>query len=122
MGEFSKVDVPSKPTPTELNSGTFGLVWGGQRELVERLLQGFDPSLRDAVQDILNVSPNSRHPTLHRELAAKFTLPIPYQFLPLQDCVDLSIFLVRTTIELQRWMVGIRGVGGAVEFRHYNSN
>lgn len=44
-----------------------------------------------------------------------FNLPIPYQFLPLQDCVDLSIFLVRTTIELQKWMIDIRGVGGVID-------
>ena len=41
--------------------------------------------------------------------------PIPYQFLPLQDCVDLSIFLIRTTIKLQTWLVGVRGVGGAID-------
>jgi hypothetical protein len=29
--------------------------------------------------------------------------------------VDLSIFLVRTTISLQKWLVGVRGVGGAVD-------
>jgi hypothetical protein len=35
--------------------------------------------------------------------------------LPLQDCVDLCIFLVRTTIELQKWLVAVRGVGGAID-------
>jgi len=35
--------------------------------------------------------------------------------LPLQDCVDLSIFVVRTTITMQKWLVGVRGVGGAVD-------
>lgn len=36
-------------------------------------------------------------------------LPIPYQFLPLQDCVDLAILLIRTTAELQKFLVDIRG-------------
>jgi hypothetical protein len=52
---------------------------------------------------------------LDQFLGPIFNLPIPYQFLPLQDCVDLSIFLIRTTIELQKWMVGIRGVGGVID-------
>ena len=42
-------------------------------------------------------------------------LPIPYQFLPLQDCVDLSTFLVNMTTTFQTWTVAIRGVGGAVD-------
>ena len=41
--------------------------------------------------------------------------PIPYQFLPLQDCVDLSMFLVNMTTAVQTWTVGIQGVGGAVD-------
>ena len=44
-------------------------------------------------------------------LKQRFGLPIPWQFPPLQDCVDLSIFLVRTTIELPktgRAMIGWR--------------
>jgi hypothetical protein len=41
--------------------------------------------------------------------------PIPYQFLPLQDSVDLAIFLIRTTATLQGWVAGVRGVGGAID-------
>lgn len=114
-GRVFEVNVPSRPTPTELNAGTFGLVWGGQRELVDRVLQGFDPNLPNAAQEILSIPPASRSQTLSDELRNRFFLPIPWQFLPLQDCVDLSIFFVRSTIELQRWMVGVRGVGGAVD-------
>ncbi len=43
------------------------------------------------------------------------SVKIPIQFLPLHDCVDLSLFLVKATISLQQWSVGIRGVGGAVD-------
>jgi hypothetical protein len=114
-GRVFEVSIPSRPTPTELNAGTFGPIWGGQRELVDRLLQGFDPNLPAAVQDLLGIAPASRSATLNDDLRNRFSLPIPWQFLPLQDCVDLSIFLVRSTIELQKWMVGIRGVGGAVD-------
>jgi len=35
--------------------------------------------------------------------------------LPLQDSIDLAIFLVRATITLQKWQIGIRGVGGAID-------
>jgi hypothetical protein len=114
-GRVYEVNVPSRPTPTEINIGNFGMAWGGQRDLVDRLLQGFDPNLPAVAQDILGIPPASRSMTLNDDLRKRFTLPIPWQFLPLQDCVDLSIFLVRSTIELQTWMVGVRGVGGAVD-------
>jgi len=42
-------------------------------------------------------------------------MPIPYQFLPLHDCVDPSIFLIKTTAKLQGWTTGTRGVGGAID-------
>lgn len=114
-GRVFEVDVPSKPKPTEVIPGTFGAIWGGQRDLVDRLIQGFDPRLPEAAQDMLGIAQNLRVAKLESDLKARFALPIPWQFLPLQDCVDLSIFLVRSTIELQKWIVGIRGVGGAVD-------
>ena len=42
-------------------------------------------------------------------------LKIPYQFLPLQDSVDLSILLVKTTSQLMQYTTDVRGVGGAVD-------
>ena len=41
--------------------------------------------------------------------------PIPYQFLPLQDAVDLCIQVIRSTINMQRFTVDVRGVGGPVD-------
>jgi len=40
---------------------------------------------------------------------------IPYQFLPLQDCIDLSVVLIRMTVQLQQFAVGLRGVGGHID-------
>jgi hypothetical protein len=117
-GRLFEVRVPSKPTPTEFLTDQFGAIWGGQREVTDRLLQGFDPNLPMLLQEQLNT------PTAEREKAAealalklreKLQIPIPWQFLPLQDCVDLCICLLRTTITLQKWVVGIRGVGGAID-------
>jgi 20S proteasome alpha/beta subunit len=41
--------------------------------------------------------------------------PIPYQLLPLQDCIDVAILAVRTTAELQKFVTDIRGVGGPID-------
>ena len=115
-GDLYSVYVPSSPTPTKLiPDGQFGANWGGQREMTDRLLQGFDPRLPDVVQELQGIPANQRDPGLAAKLQGKLGIAIPWQFLPLQDCVDLSIFLVRATITLQKWIVGVRGVGGAVD-------
>lgn len=113
-GKLYQVTIPYAPQPVEQNANSFGLSWGGQLELTTRLLSGYDPNLTSLIKGRLNLT-NEQKSDLDSYLSSATQLPIPYQFLPLQDCVDLSIFLIRTTIELQKWMVGIRGVGGAID-------
>jgi hypothetical protein len=74
----------------------------------------FDDSLPSIVQKFLSLS-DSQTTQLRDHLKGQTSVQIPYQFLPLQDCVDLAIFLIRTTITLQTWLVGIRGVGGIID-------
>jgi hypothetical protein len=117
-GRLYEVRVPSHPAPTEFLAGQFGAIWGGQREVTDRLLQGFDPNLPMLVQEHLDTPSADRAKAadaLAVKLREKLTIPIPWQFLPLQDCVDLCICLLRTTITMQKWVVGIRGVGGAID-------
>jgi hypothetical protein len=113
-GSIFEIIIPHNPTPVERNPGIFGIVWGGQREFADRLIQGFDPELPSTVQNFLQLSDENKE-NLEKELKEKLSTKIPYQFLPLQDCVDLSIFLIRTTVTLQNWVVGVRGVGGAID-------
>ncbi len=113
-GKLFEIQIPSKPLPRELLENQFGAAWGGQREFTDRLLNGFDPQLPNLLQTALNLTPEQMS-KLEGEVRSKLILAIPYQFLPLQDCVDLSIFLIRTTITLQKWLVGVRGVGGFID-------
>jgi hypothetical protein len=41
--------------------------------------------------------------------------PIPWQLLPLQDCIDVAILAVRTTAEIQKFVTDLRGVGGPID-------
>ena len=114
-GRVYEVFIPSKPKPYERHPGDeFGVTWGGQREYVDRLIRGFDDSLPAKVQHSYKQS-GEQNRRLFQEIAQSSQLPIPFQFLPLQDCVDLTIFLIRTTITLQKWLVSPRGVGGAID-------
>ena len=107
--------IPNKPNPNEQygNTGQFGAVWGGQREHVDRLLKGYDGRVLDLAEKQLSLD-GAQKDALRNSLGQLAT-PIPYAFLPLQDSVDLSIFLIRTTIRIQTWLVGVRGVGGAID-------
>lgn len=115
-GRVLEIAVPSKPTPHEHNSdpGEFGMVYGGQREFVNRLLSGFDDNLVAATKQHLSMT-DDEATQLREHLRQNCSIPIPFPFLPLQDCVDLAIFCIRATVAMQSWYIGIRGVGGAVD-------
>lgn len=113
-GRVYEIAVPNNLTPKEWNAGTFGITWGGQKEFTERLLNGFDSSVPTLAQQFLDLT-DAQRDALADDLKGKLGVGIPYQFLPLQDCVDVAIFIIRTTIMLQTWLVGIRGVGGFID-------
>ena len=114
-GRVYEVVIPNHPQPVEKNPGNqFGITWGGQGELAARLLGGVDQQAAVIAQNELRLSTAQRE-GLRTKWAEQLSLPIPYQFLPLQDCVDLSAFLVDMTSSVQTWILGVRGVGGAID-------
>jgi hypothetical protein len=114
-GRVFEIAIPHRPEPKEwyTATNTFGFVWGGQREFTDRLIQGYDPQLLEIAKKALSLSRDQEQKLLDglRQLG----VGIPYQFLPLQDCIDLSIFLIRTTMTIQTWQVNVRGVGGPID-------
>lgn len=116
-GKVIGFSIPSAPNPAPaIPEGQFGAAWGGQREITDRLIQGFDPRIPELVEEIFAIPQENRNPQeLYKQLTIKVGASIPWQFLPLQDCVDLAMFLIRTTISYQRFTVGIRAVGGAID-------
>ncbi len=113
-GRVFELSVPNSPAPIERNGGDFGITWGGQGEVAGRLLNGVDPQLEPLTKTHVHL--NAAQTTNFRQkVLGSLVMPIPYQFLPLQDSVDLAIFLIKTTATLQRWAVGVRGVGGAID-------
>lgn len=115
-GRVFEIFVPSRPVPTEWHgaAGQFGIVWGGQKEYADRLITGFDGSLPQLAQAHLGLDDAGRD-ALANHLKERLQAPVPFAFLPLQDCVDLAIFLIRTTIVMQHWIMGVRGVGGSID-------
>ena len=108
--------VPSSPDPEPRNAGDndFGMTWGGQIEVASRLIKGFDEGVAGILAHELRIPIDGVNAALGvaRE---NLELKIPYNVLPLQDCIDLSIFLIRSTIAAQKLSVMVRGVGGPIE-------
>jgi len=114
-GEVYLFSIPSQPKPEPRNSGVneFGMTWGGQIQLASRLIHGYDPGLVQVLKNELKL-PDETLVKIENTLK-KLQFPIPYQVLPLQDCVNLATLLIRTTISAQSVSVGVRGVGGPID-------
>ena len=112
-GEVFLFAVPTNPAPEPRNAEGFGMTWGGQLQIANRIIHGYDPALLPILGSQLGLD-DSQIEDVQKGLAS-LEYTIPYDILALQDCVDLATFLIRTTITAQNLAIGLRGVGGTIE-------
>ena len=113
-GDVYRFRIPSSPSLSlPFDAPIFGMSWGGQTEIVQRLILGIAPSIQASIR--ANLPPDVDCDQFMKDIRSQNELSIPYESLPLQDCVDLAILLIRTTMEAQSLSVGQRGVGGTIE-------
>lgn len=105
-GELYRCEIPGD-IHLERTTEDAGLVWNGQHEIVDRLILGYDPRLRQILSD----EPANE---VFSKLHPKLQLLINFHTMPLQDAVDLATLLVHTTIEMQRFSDGVVGMPGHV--------
>jgi hypothetical protein len=111
-GRIFGFNVPGDPEPTEQNKSEFGITYGGEAQVVNRLVKGMDPQLVPLLSKKSEMDPAE----IWKEVDQQgLPYSFPYEVLPLQDCLDLAILLVRTTIDFQGLAIGTRGVGGKIE-------
>jgi len=110
-GKVFLFEIPNKPDPELRNPEPteFGITWGGQNEYVNRLIMGCDPLLIHYLKN------NNLINTELDNIIQNLQMNIPLEAMPLQDCIDLAIFFIRTTINAQKLTVGIRGCGGPID-------
>jgi hypothetical protein len=122
IGELYEISLPKSPDPVKLQQTTRenqGIIWRGQTDVIQRLVMGYDPRL-----GLLPTWAKLDDPAkegFKKELS-ELQYYIPYQFLLLQDGIDLSLALVQVTVDMQRFSFGtigsqgsIPGIGGAVD-------
>jgi hypothetical protein len=115
-GRVYIINIPSNPNPVENHPGTgsFGITWGGQRQIVDRLLNGYDGGIISTVATTLDLKPQ-QVTQLISALQQKHHLQIPIDIMALQDCVALARLFISTTIEAQELTIGLRGCGGPID-------
>jgi hypothetical protein len=113
-GQVYVIEIPRNPEPKERSvNNDFGITFGGQQEIVSRIIMGYDIRLPMVLINELNLS--EEHKTKLNKILSQFAFPIPLQVLALQDGIDLAHFFIQTTMDAQKLSMGLRGVGGAID-------
>lgn len=113
-GKVFLFHIPASPDPQAQNPDSFGMTWGGQLQIASRLIHGYDPALLGILQERLKLDEQQIN-ELVKVFKENLEFMTPYPILPLQDCVDLALHLIRTTMTAQALALGIRGVGGPID-------
>jgi hypothetical protein len=77
-------------------AGNVGAHWQGETDVFVRLLKGFDGDRVDI----------STWPQEHQDQLTGFEYLIPFFTMTLQDAVDFATFMIRTTVDMQRFSHG----------------
>lgn len=115
-GEVFGFEIPRSPEPQPKHAGDheFGMSWRGQTQIANRLLNGCDPATFEVIRKALDLD-EQQVERVKGAIKSQLRFPIPFPVLPLQDCIDLAIFLIRSTITAQHFAVNVRAVGGPIE-------
>jgi hypothetical protein len=112
IGRFHEVGIPGPRTEeqSDVNTAQIGMLPRGQRDVIDRLLLGVD-------RDVLEAQGVGLHPDVDEALG-KLTYNLFFP-ITLQDGIDFASFLIRTTVDMQRFSdgtfafsVGVPGCGG----------
>jgi len=91
----------SSPKEKQDSPNAFGITWGGDVGIINRLLMGYDFVLINEV-NALNITDEAKR-NLVDNLNKKAKINLPFDIYSLQDCVDLSRFLIETTIKVKKF-------------------
>lgn len=97
----------------QLGQGNCGIQWAGQPEAVNRLVLGFSGALPEVLKEAGIEEPQLSQ--LVQSVRTKTQAELWHPAMPVQDAIDLAVFLVETTIDFTKFLPGANTVGGAVD-------
>lgn len=120
LGESWSVEIVQgvAQPPKELRESHIpGVSWGGQAEILQRIMLGFSPGLFDVLAGVMKPSQNpaTLAVQLMPLLSTRLQAPMVFAPMPIQDAIDLARFLVHASIMFSRFSPGPNIVGGPIE-------
>lgn len=99
------------PPKEALAKDSGGLAWGGELEIVQRIVMGYGTVLRSHL-----VAAGVDGAIVDAALdAQRHSQEVICDVMPVQDAIELAKFLVGATIEFSRFKMGAATVGGPIE-------
>ena len=110
IGRIREVLIPGpvvqdEPGGVPINTAVMGVSWRGQTDVIRRLIYGFDGDMFGAAGHVL--------PDELQEPIGQLTYNLLFP-VTMQDAVDFASFLIRTTIDMQRFSDGTQARPGDV--------
>jgi len=117
LAEVWEVNITAQTCPPPrriVDEETFGILWDGQYEALNRLILGLGFDINQSLVKHGVAPEQATH--LQAGLANDLYVTLSTPAMPIQDAIDLARFLVETTIGFIRFAVLLpKSVGGAVE-------
>ena len=122
LGEVYLCSIPPGNSQFLLNTHNPGCNWQGQTDVITRLVLGFDPRIGSlAFAQHFSANPLPNQPSLIDQLRS-LQYQIQWNAMTLQDAIDLSVLMINSTINMQRFSDGIvsnpgdiPGCGGEID-------
>lgn len=86
----------------------FGASWRGVEVPFTRLYKGYDPRI---IEELKNKGASDEM----LQVIKKFESPVAYDGMPVQDAIDFSVFILKTTIGLVTFEIGVPTCGGPLQ-------
>lgn len=91
----------------------WGVMWWGQTESLQRLLHGVDPRMIEYLRE--NGVDPAAVDEIYRQMVSRFSWGMVFDGMPLQDAIDLAVFLANIPIGQSRFVIGPPVCGGHVD-------
>lgn len=78
--------------------GQVSVVWGGQPQAIERLFKGYEENRLVTILNQFGLQPNQVDQIIQK-CANELGAPLVDPLMPIQDAIDLAVFLARTTAQ-----------------------
>lgn len=120
LGESWSVEIAqgvAKPPVRLRQNNETGVSWGGQGEVVQRIMLGFSPGIFQVLGEVAQSEQSTPEfiQKLNQLLIARLQAPLIWAPMPIQDAIDLARFLVHASIMYSRFLPGYQVVGGPIE-------